>query len=70
MKEKTDIILEIKKDKNGSVSASINDGTVIEVIIGIAEAIQLIIDGTGQNKQTILADIEKAIDILNEGEEK
>lgn len=70
MKEKTDIILEIKKDKNDGVSASINDGTVIEVIIGIAEAIQLIIDGTGQNKQTILADIEKAIDILNESEEK
>lgn len=70
MKEKTDIILEIKKDKNDGVSESINDGTVIEVIIGIAEAIQLIIDGTGQNKQTILADIEKAIDILNESEEK
>lgn len=69
MKEKTDIILEIKKDKNG-VNASINEGTVLEVIIGIAEAIQLIIYGTGQNKQTILADIEKAIDILNESEEK
>lgn len=69
MKEKTDIILEIKKDKNG-VNASINDGTVLEVIIGIAEAIQLIIAGTGQDKQTILADIEKAIDILNESEEK
>lgn len=69
MKEKTDIILEIKKDENG-VSTSINDGTVVEIIIGIAEAIQLIMEGTKQNKQSILANIEKAIDILNESEEK
>lgn len=67
MKEKnnSNIILEFAKSEEG-VSVSIYDCKTIELIIGIAETIQLIMEGTGQNKQTILADIEKVVDILEE----
>lgn len=45
--EKETIILEVKKSKNG-VAVEIHEGTTLDVIIGIAETIQIIIEETGQ----------------------
>lgn len=42
-----EIILEFKKSNNG-VGVEIHEGTALEVIIGIAETIQIIMEETGQ----------------------
>ena len=61
-----EIILEFKK-RNNSVGVEIHEGTALELIIGIAETIQIIMDETGQKRKDIIADIEKTIDVLEEG---
>ena len=61
-----EIILEFKKSNNG-VGVEIHEGTALEVIIGIAETIQIIMEETGQKRKDIIANIEKAIDVLEEG---
>lgn len=66
MEEEKTTILELKKSKNG-VGVEIHEGTIIEVIIGIAETIQIIMEESGQKRKNVIADIEKAIDILEEG---
>ncbi len=65
MEEET-IILEFKKSNN-SVGVKIHEGTALELIIGIAETVQIIMEETGQKRKDIIADIEKAIDVLEEG---
>lgn len=67
--EKETIILEVKKSKNG-VAVEIHEGTVLDVIIGIAETIQIIIEETGQKRKNIIADIETAVKVLEEGGKK
>lgn len=64
--EKETIILEVKKSKNG-VAVEIHEGTPLDVIIGIAETIQIIIEETGQKRKNIIADIETAVKVLEEG---
>lgn len=65
--EKETIILEVKKSKNG-VAVEIHEGTTLDVIIGIAETIQIIIEETSQKrKNIIIADIETAVKVLEEG---
>lgn len=66
MEEEKTIILEFKKSKN-SVGVKIHEGTALELIIGIAETVQIIMEETGQKRKDIIADIEKAIDVLEEG---
>ena len=66
MEEEKTTILELKKSKKG-VGVEIHEGTIIEVIIGIAETIQIIMEESGQKRKNVIADIEKAIDILEEG---
>lgn len=61
-----EIILEFKKSNNG-VGVEIYEGTALELIIGIAETIQIIMEETGQKRKDIIANIEKAIDVLEEG---
>ena len=68
MKKET-IILEVKKSKNG-VAVEIHEGTILDVIIGIAETIQIIIEETGQKRKNIIADIETAVKVLEEGGKK
>lgn len=67
--EKETIILEVKKSKNG-VAVEIHEGTTLDVIIGIAETIQIIIEETGQKRKNIIADIETAVKVLEEGGKK
>ena len=67
--EKETIILEVKKSKNG-VAVEIHEGTILDVIIGIAETIQIIIEETGQKRKNIIADIETAVKVLEEGGKK
>nr|DAP84635.1 MAG TPA: hypothetical protein [Caudoviricetes sp.] len=67
--EKETIILEVKKSKNG-VAVEIHEGTALDVIIGIAETIQIIIEETGQKRKNIIADIETAVKVLEEGGKK
>lgn len=67
MEEKETTILEFKKSNSG-VGVEIQEGTTLEIIIGIAEAIQIIMEETGQKRKNIIADIEKTIDILEEEE--
>lgn len=67
--EKETIILEVKKSKNG-VAVEILKGTTLDVIIGIAETIQIIIEETGQKRKNIIADIETAVKVLEEGGKK
>lgn len=67
--EKETIILEVKKSKNG-VAVEIHVGTTLDVIIGIAETIQIIIEETGQKRKNIIADIETAVKVLEEGGKK
>lgn len=67
--EKETIILEVKKSKNG-VAVEIHEGTALDVIIGIAETIQIIIEETGQKRKNIIADIETAVNVLEEGGKK
>lgn len=64
--EKETIILEVKKSKNG-VAVEKLEGTTLDVIIGIAETIQIIIEETGQKRKNIIADIETAVKVLEEG---
>lgn len=67
--EKETIILEVKKSKNG-VAVEIHEGTALDVIIEIAETIQIIIEETGQKRKNIIADIETAVKVLEEGGKK
>lgn len=67
--EKETIILEVKKSKNG-VAVEILEGTALDVIIGITETIQIIIEETGQKRKNIIADIETAVKVLEEGGKK
>lgn len=67
--EKETIILEVKKSKNG-VAVEIHEGTALDVIIGIAETIQIIREETGQKRKNIIADIETAVKVLEEGGKK
>lgn len=47
-----------------------HEGTTLDVIIGIAETIQIIIEETGQKRKNIIADIETAVKVLEEGGKK
>ena len=57
-----------KNDKD--VSVTINNTETINVLVGIAETIQLISKETKQNKESIISDINKILDILEKEEEK
>lgn len=63
------VVLEFRKDNEG-IGVIIHDCSVVDVIIGIAETIQLIMEGTNENKENILADISSALEILEKEEEK
>lgn len=62
-------IVEFTKNDKG-VSVTINNTETINVLIGIAETIQLISEETKKNKKSIISDINKILDILEKEEEK
>lgn len=63
------VIVEFKKDKNG-VGVSILGCDAIDVLVGIAETIQLISEETDGGKESVLEDINKILEILEKEEEK
>lgn len=66
MKSKT--IVEFIKNDEG-VSVAIYDTETINVLIGIAETIQLISEETKKDNESIMSDINKILDILEKEEE-
>lgn len=62
-------IVKFTKNDKG-VSVTINNTETINVLVGIAETIQLISKETKQNKESIMSDINKILDILEKEEEK
>lgn len=67
MKSKT--IVKFAKNDEG-VSVTLNNTETIDVLIGIAETIQLISEGTKENRKSIMSDINKILDVLEEQEKK
>ena len=67
MKSKT--IVEFTKDDKG-VSVTIYDTEAVNVLVGIAETIQLISEETKADNESIMSDINKILDILKKEEEK
>ena len=67
MKSKT--IVKFAKSDEG-VSVTLNNTETIDVLIGIAETIQLISEGTKENRKNIISDINKILDVLEEQEKK
>lgn len=62
-------IVEFAKNDEG-VSVTLNNTETIDILIGIAETIQLISEGTKETRKSIISDINKILDILEEQEKK
>lgn len=62
-------IVEFTKNDKG-VGVTINSTETINVLVGIAETIQLISEETKKNKKSIISDINKILDILEKKEEE
>lgn len=62
-------IVKFTKNDKG-VSVTINNTETINVLVGIAETIQLISKETKKNKKSIISDINKILDILEKKEEE
>lgn len=63
------MIVKFTKSDEG-VEVVFNNTETVDVLVGIAEAIQLISEETKQSKQDIVSDINKILDILEEQEKK
>lgn len=66
---KSKIIAKFIKDDDG-VSVEVYSTDSIDVLVGIAETIQLISKETKESKKGIVSDINKILDILEEQEKK
>lgn len=58
------IVKFIKKD-NG-ISVSVDNATSIEVLLGLAETIQLLAENTDATEKDVIKEINKILKILNE----
>lgn len=50
------------------VSVTLNSTEVLDVLIGIAEIIQMILEETKEDRKNIISDINKILDVLEEQE--
>lgn len=66
MKSKT--IVKFTKSDEG-VSVRVNNTETINVLVGIAETIQIISEETKKNKKSIISDINTILDILGNEED-
>lgn len=69
MEKDDEVILQFKKSEEG-ISVIANSGITIDILIGIAETIQLITEETKEKKENILSDINKILEVLENKEEK
>lgn len=66
---KARMIVKFTKSDEG-VEVVFNNTETVDVLVGIAEAIQLISEETKQSKESLISDINKILDILEEQEKK
>ena len=66
---KARMIVKFTKSDEG-VQVVFNNTETVDVLVGIAEAIQLITEETKQSRQDVVSDINKILDILEEQEKK
>lgn len=66
---KARMIVKFTKSDEG-VEVVFNNTETVDVLVGIAEAIQLISEETKQSKESITSDINKILDILEKQEKK
>ena len=66
---KARMIVKFTKSDEG-VEVVFNNTETVDVLVGIAEAIQLITEETKQSRQDVVSDINKILDILDEQEKK
>lgn len=66
---KSKIIVKFTKNDEG-VSVTLNNAETIDVLIGIAETIQLISEGTKENRKSIISDINKILNVLEDQEKE
>ncbi|MBR3697563.1 MAG: hypothetical protein IKM97_04825 [Clostridia bacterium] len=62
------IVIFVKKDNEHGISVHVNNTETINVLIGIAETIQLITTNSNQSREQVMSDINKILDILEEKE--
>ena len=65
VKDKSQTILKFEKNAEG-VSVTLNSPNALDVLIGIAQTIQMITEETKENRESILGDINKILDVLEE----
>lgn len=65
VKDKSKTILKFEKNAEG-VSVTLNSPNALDVLIGIAQTIQMITEETKENRESILSDINKILDVLEE----
>ena len=62
---KSKIIVKFIKNEQG-ISTKVDNCTAIDVLIGIAETIQLLTENTDATEKDVIRDINKILKILNE----
>lgn len=65
--ENVQVVLEFQKKDDG-ISVVVHDGSMLDIIVGIAETIELIIENTDETKESILKHINTTLDVLEEKE--
>lgn len=68
-KKRDKTIVRFTKNDEG-ISVMLNSSITIDVLIGIAETIQIISEGTKENRKQIISDINKILDVLEENKEE
>ena len=64
---KSKIIVKFTKNDEG-VSVTVNSTQIIDVLIGIAQTIQMISEESKNDRKDIISDINKILDVLEEKE--
>ncbi len=63
------IILKFKKNDDG-ITVETNDAKTIDLLMGMAETIQMLMDGTGEKREKIISDINIILDVLEKEKEE
>lgn len=68
-KKRDKTIVRFTKNDEG-ISVMLNSSITINVLIEIAKTIQIISEGTKENRKQIISDINKILDVLEENKEE
>ncbi|MBQ2937591.1 MAG: hypothetical protein IJE05_01725 [Clostridia bacterium] len=67
--EKAEVVLEFQKTGNG-ISVVVHECSILDVVVGIAETIELIMENSDATKESVFEDINKVLEVLKKEEEK